>query len=923
VALSLSIGLYSSTAAGAKERKRILNNLLNNNGNNHDDDNSSSSNNNNNNNNSMEGENKSDSGGGGGSSSSVATTDYYYVENEAARISGAKSAKVANRLAKSGLGLASSSTDLASKKPVSYGPEQTMTNLKYRFGPNYSIVRRVLSEVQSLLGGHGGGDGSGTTSISTTHFQPRRVLDFGSGVGSSGAAALDVFGVGRSSSNSGGSNSLDVGGIDWIHSIDASQCMRETTEKVLRSILEGSPWIDEKSSSTGNLNRLEEEEALLLAEYERLLFNDDSDSTNRERKRMERRRKRMERWDQSWEGRTDARTRLTFGESIVDSSSIVSSSSRPIGSDSRGAYGSDSETDDVSTNRRRLPWQDKLDEQRRRVTEQKYNNQQDQQKNKGSFDLILCSYTLTELPSVPASLAAATLLWEKLAPNGVLVIVEPGTPDGFGMLRSVRSMLLECCPPPEVRKKRKRMKVKPTTSIDEKASTGTDILNGLTEEDNDEDDDTWPEECHVIAPCTHNGTCPMSRHQKNHIKRNTRFSRYESAEPKDQDSDDDVRDDAGKMDRDDDDEEMSFQELLDEWDNMPERQKDELKMMLGGGDDMSDEEAKAMLEYMESMDSDEEEDEDGEDDDSDSDHDSDSLETDDVGNEQDYYNIDEGSSYINEPSSNKETKPSTMAKTDVFGSSFCSFVHTFPGGTTRRKGEKFAYLVVQKRVPVLDESFNSNSNDNNHCTTTVPTTENHETLNEVDIVDMLSKSVHHAQKLKKEELTYRLRQRCSGGTNDDDRNIELHDSPTYIYHMKQSNTLLQRAVDVEDKFLESTIDKLGLELLHGDNRRKSWGRLIRAPLKKKGHVLVDYCSAGCGGGSCSISTTDDDDNGGTQGRITRQKISRGWSARAAPGCYSAARKARWGGLWPDMSERVKRLDKEEDESKKMIKSQSM
>ena len=68
---------------------------------------------------------------------------------------------------------------------------------------------------------------------------------------------------------------------------------------------------------------------------------------------------------------------------------------------------------------------------------------------------------------------------------------------------------------------------------------------------------------------------------------------------------------------------------------------------------------------------------------------------------------------------------------------------------------------------------------------------------------------------------------------------------------------------------------------------------------------------------------DDDDNGGTQGRITRQKISRGWSARAAPGCYSAARKARWGGLWPDMSERVKRLDKEENDSKKMIKSQSM
>ena len=37
----------------------------------------------------------------------------------------------------------------------------------------------------------------------------------------------------------------------------------------------------------------------------------------------------------------------------------------------------------------------------------------------GSFDLVLCSYTLSELPGVPPSLAAAALLWEKLAPSGV------------------------------------------------------------------------------------------------------------------------------------------------------------------------------------------------------------------------------------------------------------------------------------------------------------------------------------------------------------------------------------------------------------------------------------------------------------------------------------------------------------------------
>ena len=41
--------------------------------------------------------------------------------------------------------------------------------------------------------------------------------------------------------------------------------------------------------------------------------------------------------------------------------------------------------------------------------------------------------------------------------------------------------------------------------------------------------DEWEEECQVIAPCTHNGLCPMSRHQNNHVKKNTRFGKYEMA----------------------------------------------------------------------------------------------------------------------------------------------------------------------------------------------------------------------------------------------------------------------------------------------------------------------------------------------------------------------------------------------------------
>lgn len=879
VALSLSIGLYSSTAAGAKEKKRRLNEM-NNDGCSHKG--------------SDEGEDKhgeisgrNDRGGG------LGATDYYYMENEA-RGASIKSAKVAYRLAKSGLGLAPSD---ASRKPVAYGPEHAMTNLKFRFGPNYSIVRRVLSEVQSLLGGRGGGEDE----LRRRAFRPRRVLDFGSGVGSSGAAALDVFGVGRSSNDDG---------VDWIHSVDASLCMRETTEKVLMSILEGSPWEDEECTRN-YAQRLEEEEALLLAEYERSLFGG---STNRERKSLERRRRRMERWEQSWGKRTDARTRLTFGESIVGSSSTVSSSSQPIMNGDRDTYGSDSDTEDHK-NCRRLPWQEQLDEQRRRATEKKHRQQQ---KNKGSFDLILCSYTLSELPSVPASLSAATLLWEKLAPNGVLVFVEPGTPDGFGTLRSVRSMLLECCPPPEVQARRKRHASMVVESLTEKEGSNTDEAE-LSCDGNDDGDDVWPEECHVIAPCTHNGTCPMSRHQTNHVKRNSRFAKYESAEPKEVSGDE--RRENTRIDGEDneDEEEGSFQELLDEWDDMTEGQKDELKKMLSGGEDMSDEEAKTMLEYMDSIDSDDEE---GDEDDSESDLDSESDDDVDVGNDQEYYNVKEGTSH--NVSSSK--KPSTMAKTDVFGSSFCSFVHNFPGGTTRKKGEKFTYLVVQKRVP----DFMANERDRGNVM--AAPARHHVSLDDIDIVEILSRSVHHAQQLKKEQLQERLRQRHDDG----DGRQEV--SPEYLYHKHELQDLLQRAVKVEDDFLESTVDSLGLELLHSDERRRGWGRLIRAPLKKKGHVLVDYCSVGCGGGSkgCPRNGTEvgDDDSSsssnddldfldGTQGRITRQKISRGWSARAAPGCFRAARKARWGGLWPDLSERVKRIEGEDKEGKTKISEPSI
>ena len=68
--------------------------------------------------------------------------------------------------------------------------------------------------------------------------------------------------------------------------------------------------------------------------------------------------------------------------------------------------------------------------------------------------------------------------------------------------------------------------------------------------------------------------------------------------------------------------------------------------------------------------------------------------------------------------------------------------------------------------------------------------------------------------------------------------------------------------------------------------------------------MVDYCSGASGESDGASATEGGDDNSGSgekKGRIIRHKVSRRVSSRVAPGMYAAARKARWGGLWPDIT----------------------
>ena len=152
-------------------------------------------------------------------------------------------------------------------------------------------------------------------------------------------------------------------------------------------------------------------------------------------------------------------------------------------------------------------------------------------------------------------------------------------------------------------------------------------------------------------------------------------------------------------------------------------------------------------------------------------------------------------------------------------------------GSKLKKGEKFSYLVVQKKIYGQEEQGNGLFG------------------KEDDLAKLLAK----AQAAVAEK---------------DSRAVQQ---------------IFQQVQDLESRYIDSEEDILGLELVKGDAKRESMGRIVRAPIKKKGHVYIDYCAA--------------------PGRIIRNRIAKS-STNVAPGMWNAARKSRWGGLWPDTMDKI-------------------
>ncbi|KAI3691886.1 hypothetical protein L6452_31688 [Arctium lappa] len=103
-------------------------------------------------------------------------------------------------------------------------------------------------------------------------------------------------------------------------------------------------------------------------------------------------------------------------------------------------------------------------------------------KSDRKHDLVIASYVLGEIPSLKDRITIVRQLWDLT--QDVLVLVEPGTPHGSSIISQVRSHILWM----EKRKSRK-----------------------LAKASNQASKDLMTHKCgvHIVAPCPHDGACPL------------------------------------------------------------------------------------------------------------------------------------------------------------------------------------------------------------------------------------------------------------------------------------------------------------------------------------------------------------------------------------------------------------------------------
>ena len=116
------------------------------------------------------------------------------------------------------------------------------------------------------------------------------------------------------------------------------------------------------------------------------------------------------------------------------------------------------------------------------------------------FDMVVSSYALGEIPEGVARVGRSgrvernqrqldvtiRQLWDKVAPGGILVIAEPGTPRGSALVRRARALVLE---------------------VARRDAEQNARRNGVSP-------DLSAVEAYVVAPCQHDGACPIKEEHR-------------------------------------------------------------------------------------------------------------------------------------------------------------------------------------------------------------------------------------------------------------------------------------------------------------------------------------------------------------------------------------------------------------------------
>ncbi|GAB4820160.1 hypothetical protein N2152v2_007206 [Parachlorella kessleri] len=124
------------------------------------------------------------------------------------------------------------------------------------------------------------------------------------------------------------------------------------------------------------------------------------------------------------------------------------------------------------------------------------------------YDMVVAAYVLGELRTDEQRRKAVEELWQRT--DGLLVLVEPGTPAGFAHIIAARSQVLAAAAPAATSE---TLGAAPSTSNDKRSSDNSSSSSGSGGRGGREGvagrEAVRPQGAHVLAPCPHDGRCPL------------------------------------------------------------------------------------------------------------------------------------------------------------------------------------------------------------------------------------------------------------------------------------------------------------------------------------------------------------------------------------------------------------------------------